>query len=339
MKNIEQSKQSLGGIARSEKLTPEQRSEIAKLAAKSRWSDDIPKPTYTGTLRILDRVIPCAVFEDKNGVVHRYIVQREVVGLITGNKKGGLDRYLSAKNLQPYVPEKFKHKSLDQAVQVLNIDGKKAHCYEGEDIVDILYMYIDARKAERFKNADGSSNKILLPSQENLADQAELIVKSLAKVGIAGLIDEATGYQYVRERDALQTYLEKVIRSEIAAWVQRFPNEFFQQIHRLNGWEYSGPGRSPSIVGKWINDLVYSRLGPGVLKELQKHNPKNMKGNRSGKHHQWLTEDVGHPMLSQHLYSLITLMRGFDDWKTFYNFSNRLYPKYDESNLDLFLPE
>ena len=64
-----------------------------------------------------------------------------------------------------------------------------------------------------------------------------------------------------------------------------------------------------------------------------------MKGNRSGKHHQWLTEDVGHPMLSQHLYSLITLMRGFDDWKTFYNFSNRLYPKYDESNLDLFLPE
>lgn len=328
-----ETKQSKGGIARRDSLTKEQRSEIAKKAAKSRWTGEkaIQKPSYIGNLKILDNEIPCAVIEI-GGEVKRVIVQREVVGLITGNKKGGLDRYFKAMNLQPFVPEKFKNKSLDQASILLDIGGKKAQCYEGDDIVDIISMYLDARKHERV-----IGQKILLPSQEHLADKAEIIIKSLAKVGIAGLIDEATGYQYVREKDALQGYLEKVIRKEIAAWVQMFPNEFFEQIHKLHKWNYTGPGKSPSVVGKYINDLVYSRLGPKVLDELRKVNPKNDKGNRRGKHHQWLTEDVGHPMLAQHLYSLITLMRGFDDWKEFYNFANRIYPKYDKYQMDLFL--
>lgn len=325
-------KQSKGGLARKEALTKEQRSEIAKRAAASRWGgEQTPRPSHIGTLKILGREIPCAVLE-VNGEIKRLIVQREVVGLITGNKKGGLDRYLAAKNLQPFVPDKFKGKSLDQAAMLLDMGGKKAHCYEGEDIVDIIGMYLDARKQERI-----TGQKILLPSQEHLAEQAEIIVKSLAKVGIAGLIDEATGFQYVRERNALQAYLEKVIRKEIAAWVQMFPDEFFQQIHRLHEWPWTGPGKSPSVVGKYINDLVYSRLGPGVLEELRKSNPKNSKGSRRSKHHQWLTADVGHPMLAQHLYSLITLMRGFDKWSDFYDFANRLYPKYDEKQMDLFL--
>ncbi|PPC94839.1 MAG: hypothetical protein CTY33_02835 [Methylotenera sp.] len=327
-----ESKQSKGGLARKEALTKEQRSDIAKRAALSRWGGEkIPSPSYIGTLKILDREIPCAVIEIDN-VIRRVIVQREVVGLLTGNKKGGLDRYLAAKNLQPFVPLKFKDKSLDEAAILLDIGGRKAQCYEAEDIVDIISMYLDARKQERI-----SGVKILLPNQEHLAEQAEIIIKSLAKVGIAGLIDEATGYQYVREKDALQGYLEKVIRKEIAAWVQMFPNEFFEQVHKLHKWEYSGPGKSPSVVGKYINDLVYSRLGPRVLDELRRANPKNEKGKRKSKHHQWLTEDVGHPMLAQHLYSLITLMRGFDNWDDFYKFANRLYPKYDEFQKDLFL--
>ena len=254
------------------------------------------------------------------------------MGLLLEIKKEAWIRYLSAKNLQPFVPEKFKEKSLDQAAIILDIGGRKAHCYEGEDIVDIIGMYLDARKKERI-----DQKKILLPSQEHLADQAEIIIKSLAKVGIAGLIDEATGYQYVREKDALQAYLEKIIRKEIAAWVQMFPNEFFEQIHRLHGWKWSGPGRSPSVVGKYINDLVYSRLGPGVLNDLRKVNPKNEKGRRKATHHQWLTEDIGHPMLAQHLYSVTSLMRGFEEWNKFYDFANRIYPKYDEHNTDLFL--
>ena len=104
-----ETKQSKGGIARKNSLTKEQRSDIAKRAANSRWTKEnkIPSPSYIGILKILDNEIPCAVIEI-DGEVKRVIVQREVVGLITGNKKGGLDRYLKAINLQPFVPENIR---------------------------------------------------------------------------------------------------------------------------------------------------------------------------------------------------------------------------------------
>jgi hypothetical protein len=37
--------------------------------------------------------------------------------------------------------------------------------------------------------------------------------------------------------------------------------------------------------------------------ELEARNPKDERGHRKNKHHQWLTEDVGHPALAQHLYA------------------------------------
>lgn len=319
-----------GGIARAASLSSEQKKQIAKKAAAARWDQWIPKPQYVGELNIAGSQIPCAVF-DKDGKLHRVIVLREVVGLLTGNKKGGLDRYLAASNLQPFVPDKFKNKALDQVTIAVDMGGKRAQCFEGEDIVDICGMYLEARKQERY------GNKILLSSQEHLADQAEIIISSLAKVGIAGLIDEATGFQYVRERDALEKYLETIIRKELAAWIQRFPNEFFKQIYRLRGWVWTGTGRHPSVTGKYITDLVYSRLGPGVLEDLERLNPKTEKGARKVKHHQWLTEDTGHPMLSQHLHALISMMRGFDDWDSFHQFADRAFPKQDVKQLPLFL--
>lgn len=316
-----------GGIARSEALSPDQRSLIAKKAAAVRWSEErvVPKANYEGILKIGDSEIPCAVVEQGDRIV-RVIVQREVVGLLTGSKKGNLDRYLEAKNLLPFVPEKFRGKSLDQASLVLEISGRKCHCYEGEDIVDLCNMYLAARKA----------GNVLLSNQMQLAARAEILVMSLAKTGITGLIDEATGYERVRAKDALQEYLSRVLRKELAAWVQRFPGEFFQEIYRLKKWPWTGSRRRPSVVGKYITNLVYSRLMPGIVDELEKLNPKNKKGNRSSKHHQWLTEEIGHPALAQHLYAVIGLMRLSDSWEQFMAMMDRAYPKRNEKQFLLF---
>ena len=314
-----------GGLARAESLSPDQRSEIARKAASARWSGDTPKANYEGTLKIGDSEIPCAVFEQGDRVI-RVIVQREVVGLITGNKKGGLDRYLAAKNLQPYVPEKFRGKSLDEAALIVEMNGRKAHCYEGEDIVDICKMYLDARKA----------GNVLLANQMQLADRAEILVTSLAKTGITGLIDEATGYQQFRARDALQAYLDRVLRKELAAWVKRFPDEFFEQMHRLKKWPWTGSSRRPSVAGKYVTDIVYERLGPGILEQLEKLNPKTSNGHRAVKHHQWLTEEIGHPALAQHLYAVIGLMRISEDWGQFKTMLDRAYPRRDEVQGKLF---
>ena len=86
-----------------------------------------------------------------------------------------------------------------------------------------------------------------------------------------------------------------------------------------------------SIVAHYTRDLVYERLGPGILKELETKTPKNESGERGNRLHQWLTEDVGHPMLAQHLHSLIMFQRlaitsGFG-WARFLKMVDQTMPK------------
>ncbi len=164
-----------------------------------------------------------------------------------------------------------------------------------------------------------------------VAQHAELLVRGLAQVGIVALVDEATGYQEVRDRTALQQYLEKFLRKELAAWVQRFPDEFFRQLYRLKRWPWNGSSRRPGVVSYYIKDLVYERLGPGIVEQLERLNPTDGKGRRKSKHHQWLTDDIGHPALSQHMFTLISFMRAEDDWHAFNARFKRAFPKMGET--------
>ena len=67
---------------------------------------------YIGELKIGDLSVPCAVLSNDE----RVIFQREFVGMLTGTKKGGLERYLRAQNLEPYLPERFKGESWDLTI-------------------------------------------------------------------------------------------------------------------------------------------------------------------------------------------------------------------------------
>ena len=146
------------------------------------------------------------------------------------------------------------------------------------------------------------------------------------------LIDEATGYEKVRPQNALQAYLEMVVRKELAAWAKRFPDEFYENIYKLKGWTWPGMKKNRySVVAHYTNDLVYSRLGPGILEELQSKVPKNDKGYRQDRLHQWLTEDIGHPLLSQHMHSIMMFQRlaiaNGHGWKRFLLSVDQVLPK------------
>lgn len=308
---VKDTSKAAGANAVNKSRTPEERSRIATKAVMKRHG--YPSATHFGKINIGGAEIPCAVLDDGRRVVW----QREVVGMLTGNKKGGLSRYLSPTNLLPYVPEKFKGTNFDDTAVCFEIDGRKAHGFEGSDIVDICKMYLSARRA----NA-------LLSSQIHLAAQAEIIVLALATVGITALIDEATGYQEVRDRKALQAILDAYLRKEYAAWAKRFPDDFYKEIFRLKGWKYPTVSNSkPSIIGKYTIDVVYERIEVGLVKELESLNPKNEKGNRKSKHHQWMTDDVGIPALSTHIQSVMGLMRAVDTWEQFILFLDRSFPK------------
>ena len=54
-----------GGKARAEKLTTEQRKEIARMGASARWDGNVPKATHEGTFDIGDITISAAVLANR----------------------------------------------------------------------------------------------------------------------------------------------------------------------------------------------------------------------------------------------------------------------------------
>ena len=319
-----------GGIARAKKLTPERRSEIARaggLAKKARQDDPALPLAEFGSqdrpLKLLEAEIPCYVLSDGT----RVLTQEGFLSAIGRAKKakGGtgagandtvdnLPAFLAATNLRPLISKELFEST--RPIKFRLPTGGTGYGFRAEALPQVCNVYLKAR-----------DNKSLLPSQVHIAAKADMLVRGLAQTGIVALVDEATGYQQVRARDALQAYLERFLRAELAAWVKAFPDEFFQEIYRLKRWPWTGSSRRPGVVSYYIRDLVYERLGPGVLRELERKNPSDGTGRRKAKHHQWLTEDIGNPALAQHLYAVIGFMRASSEWGSFMSIMNRAFVK------------
>lgn len=313
-----------GGFARAETLSKEERSEIARKGALARWkAEGIPRAEYTGELKIGNISIPCAVLEDGRRMITQWGFYRAIGR--SGRPAGGwgsdvekVAPFLALDNIKPYVSEEL---AASKPVQFQTPRGGKAWGYNAELLPKVCEVYLQARD-------DGK----LLKAQLKFARACEILMRSLAHIGIIALVDEATGYQGIRPKDALQAYLEKLIRKELAAWAKKFPDEFYENIYKLKNWPWPGMQKNRySVVAHYTRDLVYERIAPGLLSELERKSPPNEKGRRPNKLHQWLTEDVGNPMLAQHLYSVIMFQRlalnsGFG-WHRFIKLVDKAMPK------------
>ena len=322
-----------GGIERAKKLGSDRRSEIASKAAKARWEakreQHLPMAEFGSPerpLRLLDVEIPCYVLSDGT----RVLTQQGFLLALGRSRtaKGGTGAslnvdntpaFLAANNLKSLISDEVLTST--RAIEFRLPGGAKAFGYAAELLPKVCNLYLAAR----------DKGLLLLPSQKRIAEKAGMLIRGLAETGIVALVDEATGYQEVRARDALQAYLDRFLRKELAAWVKTFPDEFFREMFRLKGWAWKGSSRRPGVVGHYINDLIYDRLGPGVLDELKRKNPSDGHGRRKSRHTQWLTEDIGHPALAQHMYATIGLMRAHNDWRSFQSFFKRAFPKKGEN--------
>ena len=323
----DESHQARGGHARREALTSEQRKDIARKAAAARWDVDVPEASHEGEFQIGDLAIAAAVLPNGKRLLTQGTFLR-AIGRSRSPKGGtgvlntvdGTPFFLQAEVLRPFISEEL----LQSTTPIFFRDhsGKKSVGYDAQLLPAVAEVYLRMRDALA---ADGKS----VPSQyEHIVRACDAIMRGLARVGIVALVDEATGYQEVRDRMALQAILDQFLRKELAAWAKRFPDEFYQQIFRLRGWEWKGMKvNRPQVVAKYTNDFVYERLAPGILEELQRRNPKDGKGQRRSAHHQWLTEDVGDPALAQHLYAVIGLMRASNTWEQFKTMLVRAFPK------------
>jgi hypothetical protein len=310
-----------GGLARAERLTAEQRSEIARAAAAARWGN-VHVAYHTGAIQIGNITISAAVLEDQT----RLLSQTTVLTALGRNpqksrrSRGDSDDlrapFLVANNLQAFISDELRELVEPIAFRVVGEGNTKSWGYRAEMLPLVCWVYMDARAAGK-----------LTAKQEPVAAAAEILARGLAKVGIIALVDEATGYQEVRARDELAKILEHYVQAEFRSWIKTFPDDFFREIYRLQGWEFKpGTSKRTPYVGKLVNKYVYDQLPAGVLEELRRLNPKSDKGHRARKHHQFLTEGTGNTHLDRQIVSTLTLMRAAESKQQFEDLFDRVHP-------------
>ncbi|MEK7993280.1 MAG: P63C domain-containing protein [Planctomycetota bacterium] len=334
-----ESKQAKGGRARAAALNPEDRREIARIAAEARWARAegvnafLPKETHAGALRIGEREIPCSVLD--NGV--RVFSTRGIHRALGSKTKGGRGRdaqasaaeasgapllptFLASPALKPFIPNDLMVPLISPLQYRPKHGGRTAFGYDAILLPRICEVILDADKQGALKPGKSGQNP--------LADMAGILIRAFARVGVIALVDEATGYQQDRARDELNRILEAYISKELLQWTRRFPDEFFKQVYRLHDWEYKeGSVKSPRYLGKIINRTVYEPMPPGVLDELRRVNPKTESGYRKYQHHRFLTPDTGHPHLDKQIVAVTTLMRVADSKDRFWELFERAFPK------------
>jgi hypothetical protein len=292
----------------------------------------ISKAPFTGTLEFGEIKIPCFVTDDGR----RLISGRAITAAIGMKGRGqGVRRIVAHKTLKPFIPDELTL-AIETPYLVLGTTSRKSNPtagYEGAILHDLCQAVLDARDAGVLKTEQ----------EKRYAVFCDALIRSFAKVGITALIDEATGYQEYRSKDELHKILEMYVAKELLPWAKRFPDEYYELLFKLKGWQYSPFSvKRPKIVGKITNELIYDRLPPGVKEELKKKNPVVSKKTwrRKATHHQLLTPEIGHPHLDKMIAGIIALMRASGtSWNVFKRLFERAYPKPDVTQCELPLHE
>jgi P63C domain len=269
----------------------------------------ILKATHEGKITIGKNELSVAVLEDGTRIITQSAVFKAFGRTKRGRAKDDLrvlnrPAFVDAKNLQPFIDE-----ALDNVLTTISyksINDNNSEGYNAEILPKLCKVYLDAR-----------DQKKLVRQQLPLARASEVLLIALSKVGITALVDEATGYQYDREKDELQKILKSYISEELLPWQKKFPDIFYKELFRLNGWDFTVRGikKRPGVIGKWTKTLIYNELPKGVLDELEKNTPKNEKGHKSAQMHRLLTDDIGNPHLKAQINQMVTLFQLSDDMK------------------------
>lgn len=338
--------QKKGGLARAEKLTPAERSEIARQGAQARWQKlyvpegtRIPKAIASGVLNLGG--IPCAVLDDTDNT--RVLTQAGFLEALGRTRTptsapqtdaddpiANLPVFLRAKNLEPFISNDLVRSStpiIFETDRGGGMAGNKALGYKAQLLPHVCWVYQEAKMAGR-----------ILPSQQHIAEACTRLLKGLTNLAIDALVDEATGYQDIRTKDALAKLLEKYVSADALPWVKTFDAEFYREMFRLHGYAYDPTSvKRPLVFAKRTED-IYDRLAPGVRQELQRLVKRGPSGRPSAKLFQHLTEEEGYKHLADHLKGIKAIMRASKNIKEYKELVQRAYPKVG-SNFELPFPD
>lgn len=327
-----------GGEARAKRLSGKERRAIAQTGATKRWHKDLPQATHPGEINLGGLVLACAVLSDGRRVISERgllsALDIKVGGTLAKQRRqdgaADLPMYVGYLVLKPFIDNDLMALLTSPIAYIPTHGGQPAHGVLAEVIPRILDVWLRAR----------DDSRLTTERLREIAARADVLMRGLAQVGIIALVDEATGYQDERERNALAKILESFVAKELQPWVKTFPIQYYREIYRLRGWPWP-PKKSNthnSNLGKYTNDLVYDRLAPGVCEELHRITPRDEKGRLVHKLHQRLTHELGHPKLREHIGSVVMALQMSKSWNGFMEAINEFLPRFPKVGETSLLP-
>jgi len=289
----------IGGRARAKKLTPEERSDIAKKAAIARWGEKPPVATHKGNF--MDEFginVDCYVLDNK--AKSAVISQRgmaEAIGLGTQSGRS-LPRFLETKTIGKYIGaelrEKIDNPVVFQSFNVVQESGKgvKTFGYDVTTLIDVCKAIIEAEREGK-----------LHPSRKNSAVQASIILNASAKLGIQSLVYALSGYDATRQ-EIIESF-KLYVRQEAREYEKEYPEQLYNEWYRI--YNLPRPPRNrPWKFMHLTNRHVYYPLAnsSGKLQELITSQRSGTKGTKGKRLHQFLSE-IGVKALRQHLGQLL----------------------------------
>lgn len=261
-------------------------------------SNNFPKSPfakYAGKLQLGDEgsEIECYLLDrvgDEENV--RVISKAGAVKGIAGVDHGNLGVYTNIQGLTSYLDKSL----LDEVIE-FNIPGNPTpgKGISAETFLTICRAYVKAL----------SNDALTTDRQRQIAIKCSVLISACANTGLIALIDEATGYQYEREENALQVKIKAYIADELREWEKTFPDELWEEFGRLTNWSGSLHAR-PKWWGKLVMELIYDALDPDVSSYLKDHKPPPRYGQN---YHQWFTKDFGLKQLIPHIYRVIGIAK------------------------------
>ena len=220
---MEESPQQKGGVARSRALPAQERSRIAREAAKARWGDanvsakagSPDKPIQVGGIKV-----PCYVLDDERRVIATNGVLDALEMARGGAMVGGMNRlelFAAQNRLSGFVSEELLSRIANPIK--FRAGNTTGHGFESDLLIEL---------AEAVVAADNAG--VLQKQQTAIAHRCKTILASLTRIGLIALIDEATGYQKKRDSDELQRILSAYLLPEHRPWLQAVPEEFTNEV-------------------------------------------------------------------------------------------------------------
>lgn len=282
-----------GGRARAEALSDDQKREIARKAALTRWG---PKATHKGNFKADFGIdVDCYVLNDDQKTA---VVSQRGMGEALGLGQGGsrIPRLIKNPRIAPYVGpellEKLQNPLVFQGQPAgLNIPPQRIFGYDVTILIDICKAVVTAE-------GDGK----LTERQKNVAHQAHVILSASAKAGIKGLVYALSGYDASREE--VIAAFKMYVREEAREYEREFSEQLYQQWYRLYALPQLGRIRPWKFKQLTLNQVYYplARSNGQILKLTQLKRTTGKQ--RWKKLHQFLS-DIGVKALRTHLGQLL----------------------------------